>query len=153
ELAGCPTRWSNALRLTFLGLFFNNVIPGATGGDVVKGVVVARENPGRGAEALVTVLVDRIFGMIALALVALFVILFVPAAEFVELRRKLLWGLALFVCATVLYASKAFRRRAGLSALVDRLPIGAKLRSLDRAMLVYLKRPGSVVVAFLISFV
>src|SRR5262249_5926249 len=39
ELAGCPTRWSNALRLTFLGLFFNNVIPGATGGDVVKGVV------------------------------------------------------------------------------------------------------------------
>src|SRR5688572_4613298 len=59
-LAGCPTSWWNAMRLTFLGLFFNNVMPGATGGDLVKGVMVAKENKGRGAEALVTVLADRV---------------------------------------------------------------------------------------------
>lgn len=152
DLAGCPTTWANALRLTFLGLFFNNVMPGQTGGDLVKGVVVAKENPGRRAEALVTVLVDRIFGMIALALLALVVIL-VYGGPFVELRPPLLWGLGVCAAGTVLYASKAFRRRVGLTALVDRLPIAEKLRSLDRAALLYLRRPLPVAIAFLFSFV
>jgi hypothetical protein len=158
-LAGCPTSWWNALRLTFLGLFFNNVLPGATGGDVVKGVVVAKENPGRGAEALVTVLVDRVFGMIALALVALFVILMEPLlrseheSAFVDLRTSLLWGLGVSVVGVALYANKPLRRRTGLTALVNRLPLAEKLRSLDRAALSYLKQPGQVGTAFLFSFV
>ncbi len=158
-LAGCPTSWWNALRLTFLGLFFNNVLPGATGGDVVKGVVVAKENPGRGAEALVTVLVDRVFGMIALALVALVVILVEPflrgegVSAFVDLRASLLWGLGVCALGLALYANKPFRRRTGLSALVDRLPLAEKLRSLDRAALSYLKQPGQVAIAFVFSFV
>ena len=153
DLAGCPTSWGNALRLTFLGLFFNNVIPGATGGDVVKGVVVARENPGRGAEALVTVLVDRVFGLIALALLALFVILLAPdEGPLVDLRTYLLWGLGLFAVGLALYASKKVRRKTGLSALVDRLPLAEKLRSLDRAAMLYMKRPRPVAIAFVISF-
>lgn len=158
-LAGCPTSWWNALRLTFLGLFFNNVLPGATGGDVVKGVIVAKENPGRGAEALVTVLVDRVFGMIALALVALVVILMEPLlrgnreSAFVDLRASLLWGLGASVVGLALYANKPLRRRSGLSALVSRLPLAEKLRSLDRAALSYLKQPGPVAIAFLFSFV
>lgn len=151
--AGCPTSWWNALRLTFLGLFFNNVMPGATGGDLVKGVAVARENPGRGAEALVTVLVDRIFGMVALALLALVVILLASGDEFDGLRRNLLWGLGICAVGGALYASKTFRKSVGLSALVNRLPIGEKLRSLDRAALLYLKAPGALVVAFAFSVV
>jgi len=151
-LAGCPTSWGNAFRLTFLGLFFNNVLPGATGGDLIKGVLVAKENPGRGAEALVTVLVDRIFGMIALALVALLVILVVPG-PFDELRPGLLLGLGVCAAGVALYANKGFRKKVGLSALVDRLPVAEKLRSLDRAALSYLRQPGSVAVAFLFSFV
>jgi hypothetical protein len=151
-LAGCPTSWWNALRLTFLGLFFNNVMPGATGGDLVKGVIVARENRGRGAEALVTVLVDRVFGMLALALLALAVILVHPG-EFGALRPPLLYGLGLAAVGVLLYTSKTFRRRTGLSALMDRLPLGAKLRSLDRAAMVYLRAPGPMAVAFLFSFV
>jgi len=153
SLAGCPTSWWNALRLTFLGLFFNNVLPGATGGDLVKGVMVAKENKGRGAEALVTVLVDRVFGMIALAIVALVVILLAPGEQFDDLRAALLWGLGVCVLGTGLYASKSFRRKVGLSALVNRLPVAEKLRSLDRAALEYLKQPGSVAIAFLFSFV
>lgn len=151
-LAGCPTRWWTALRLTFLGLFFNNVLPGATGGDVPKGLMIAKQNPGRGADALMTVLVDRIFGMVALAVVALVVILLVPG-PFDALRPGLLIGLALVVVGTLLYAQKGLRRALGLSALVDRLPMGEKLRQLDRAALLYLKRPGGIAVAFGFSFV
>jgi hypothetical protein len=151
-LARCPTSWWNALRLTFLGLFFNNVIPGATGGDLVKGVLVAKENKGRGAEALVTVLADRVFGLLALAVLALVVIL-LASEDFGALRTYLLGGLGLCALGAALYASKTFRRRAGLSALVDRIPVGAKLRSLDRAALSYLRQPGPVLIAFLFSCV
>jgi hypothetical protein len=151
-LAGCPTGWWNALRLTFLGLFFNNVLPGATGGDVPKGLMIAKENPGRGADALMTVLVDRIFGMVALALLALVVILIVPG-PFDALRPGLLLGLALVAVGALLYAQKGLRRALGLSALVDRLPLGEKLRQLDRAALHYFKRPGGMAVAFGFSFV
>jgi uncharacterized protein (TIRG00374 family) len=151
ELAGCPTTWRNAARLTFVGLFFNNVTPGATGGDLVKGVVVAKENPGRRAEALVTVLADRVFGLIALALLAFVVILF-SGGPFVALRTSLLVLIGVCVVGIALYSNRALRKKIGLSALVDRLPIGDKLRSLDRAALVYLRRPGPVALAFAFSF-
>jgi hypothetical protein len=151
-IAGCPTSWWNALRLTFLGLFFNNVMPGQTGGDLVKGVLVAKENPGRRADALVTVLLDRVFGMVALAVLALVVIL-IRGGEFVALRASLLWVLGVCAVGTALYSSKAFRRKTGLSALVDRLPVREKLRSVDRAALLYLERPAEVAVAFAFSFV
>ena len=154
-LAGCPTSWWNALRLTFLGLFFNNVLPGATGGDLVKGVMVAKENKGRAAEALVTVLADRVFGLLALAVLALLVVVLAPdeRRDFDSLRTYLLWGLGAALLGGALYASKAFRRRAGLSALVDRMPIGAKLRSLDRAAISYLNQPAAMLGAFLFSCV
>ncbi|HEX6886107.1 MAG TPA: lysylphosphatidylglycerol synthase transmembrane domain-containing protein [Planctomycetota bacterium] len=153
-LAGCPTSWWNALRLTFLGLFFNNVMPGATGGDLVKGVMVAKENPGRGAEALVTVLADRVFGLLALAVLALLVVLVAhEVEEFAALRRYLLYGLGAVLLGLALYANKGLRRRVGLSALVDRIPVGAKLRSLDRAALAYLKQPGPMLGAFAFSCV
>jgi uncharacterized protein (TIRG00374 family) len=128
------------------------VLPGATGGDLVKGVMVAKENKGRGAEALVTVLVDRVFGLIALALLALGVVLVARGEEFQDLRTYLLWGLGACLVGLALYSSKRFRRGVGLSALVDRLPIGGTLRSLDRAALAYLKQPRPVAIAFLFSF-
>ncbi len=152
-LADCYTSWWNALRLTFLGLFFNNVMPGQTGGDLVKGVVVAKENPGRRADALVTVLADRVFGMLALALLALLVILIWGSDDLQRLRGHLLWVLGIATLGTVLYSSKAFRRRTGLSALVDRIPIREKLRSLDRSALLYLRRPFPVAAAFAFSLV
>ena len=151
ELAGCPTSWFNALRLTFIGLFFNAVMPGQTGGDLVKGVLAAKENPERRADALVSVLADRIFGMLALAMLAVIVIL-VAGGPFTKLRLGLLLLLGLVGVGVGLYANKGLRKKLGLSALVDRLPIGEKLRKLDKAALLYLRRPVQVTIAFGFSF-
>ena len=149
-LASCPTSWFNAFRLTFLGMFFNLVVPGLTGGDVVKAVVVAGENPGRRADALVSVVVDRILGLGVLAVIAVVVVL-ASGAVFEELWLPLVGGIALGVLGIFLYALKPLRRRLGLSALVDRLPFGEKLRSLDRAALVYLRHPLEMALAVAIS--
>jgi len=150
-LAGCATSWFNAFRLTYIGFCFNLVMPGLTGGDVVKGVIAAKENPGRRAEGVVSVVVDRVIGLAALAILAVVVIL-LSGERFALLRTPMLLLLGTTVAGAALYANRSLRRKIGLSALVDRLPLGDKLRSLDRAALLYLKHPGEVGLAFLLSF-
>ena len=52
----------DAFRLGFLGYLLNFVSVGSVGGDLFKAIFIAREQPGRRAEAVATVLVDRIVG-------------------------------------------------------------------------------------------
>jgi len=56
--------------LYYLGFFFNNFIPSGFGGDVVK-VVGLRQEYGRGTEALSSVLMDRLIGLLGSSLIAL----------------------------------------------------------------------------------
>lgn len=59
--------------LYFVGFFFNNFIPSGFGGDVVK-VLSLRQEHGRGAEALSSVIMDRLTGLIGSSLIALIVL-------------------------------------------------------------------------------
>ncbi|MEW6073035.1 MAG: lysylphosphatidylglycerol synthase transmembrane domain-containing protein [Planctomycetota bacterium] len=149
-LSGCRTSWGHALRLTFLGCFYNLVVPGLTGGDLVKGVIAAKENPGRRADAIVSIVVDRLLGMAALALLAMVAIL-AAGDTFAALRPPLLGILAGGAGGALLYANRTLRRRLRISALVDRLPLGDKLRALDRAAVLYLRHPFEVAFAVLLS--
>ena len=64
-----PFRLRDAFRLGFLGYLLNFVSVGAVGGDLFKAFFIAREQPGRRAEAVATVVVDRMIGLYALLLV------------------------------------------------------------------------------------
>lgn len=64
-----PFRFSDALRLGFLGCLFNYVAPGSVGGDLVKAVVMAREQKARRSAAVATILLDRILGMLGLLII------------------------------------------------------------------------------------
>ena len=68
---GMEFRLGNAPRLGLVGFFFNTLLPGGVGGDIVKAVGIAREQTRR-ALAVSTVLFDRAVGLWALVwLVAL----------------------------------------------------------------------------------
>jgi uncharacterized membrane protein YbhN (UPF0104 family) len=58
------------LYLYFVGFFANNFIPSGFGGDVVK-VVGLRQQYGRGTEALSSVVMDRVTGLLGSSLIAL----------------------------------------------------------------------------------
>ncbi len=60
-----PFRFFDAFRLGFIGLFFNNFMPGSVGGDVIKAAVLAREQDRR-TIAVATVIMDRIIALWAL---------------------------------------------------------------------------------------
>jgi glycosyltransferase 2 family protein len=67
---GIPLPAATILFLTWAGQFFNAVLPGSTGGDILKVYQVCRLNPERRADAAATVLVDRLTALFALLLLA-----------------------------------------------------------------------------------
>lgn len=150
--AGCATTWWNALRLTFLGYFFNIVVPGLTGGDLVKAVLSAKENPGQRARAAVSVFVDRLIGLFALIVLGAAALLWL-GPEFAELRLPVLLSLAGGTAGAVLYAAPPLRRLVRFDALLQRLPLGGAIKQVDEAILVYSKRLVTVLLALGLSFV
>jgi len=58
--------WFRTLRIYFIGLFFNLFLLGATGGDVVKIFFAMRETASKKSAAFLSVLVDRMMGLLAL---------------------------------------------------------------------------------------
>lgn len=70
-----------AFRLGFLGFLFNFVGPSAVGGDLFKAYCVAKEQTHRRAEAVATILLDRVVGMYSLFVVATVAIQIIDAAQ------------------------------------------------------------------------
>ncbi len=61
-----PLTMRRAWGLTMIGLLFNLAIPGAVGGDLVKGYYITRASAGRKAPAATSILMDRVVGLIGL---------------------------------------------------------------------------------------
>lgn len=142
-----------AVRLGFIGLFFNNLLPGLSGGDLVKAVYVSRENPRRRARAVVSVIVDRAVGIVALALIAAVVIPFD-----LETYGEVAVGTYGFLLAAGLGAVLALSRRtkARLRRVLARLgrkPGGGTglLGKIDEAVSMYRHRLGLLFGALLLS--
>ncbi len=58
---------SSGLQLQMIGLFFNATMPGSVGGDIVKGFYIIKDqHQGDKTPAMLTVLFDRIVGLMAL---------------------------------------------------------------------------------------
>src|SRR2546421_4451858 len=62
------------IRLSFLrlsglfliGMFYNQFLPGGTGGDIMKSYYLLKETPDKKAGALLAVVFDRLIGLVAL---------------------------------------------------------------------------------------
>jgi hypothetical protein len=67
---GLPLTMRDALRIGFLGYLFNLAPMGIVGGDLLRGVMLARHQKGKYAEALASVFVDRAVGLYLLIVVA-----------------------------------------------------------------------------------
>lgn len=81
SLAGVEVAFGRAVHLQFVSLFFNVVIPGNVGGDVIKALYVAREEPAEKRPSLLLIaFVERLVGLAGLVSVALVVLVVRGAA-------------------------------------------------------------------------
>ena len=146
-----PQGPGRAFRLTFIGFFFNNVVPGQTGGDLVRAFYISRENPDRKTDSIITVIVDRALGITALAIIGAVII---PTDwELYGKCAPLIYGLigGVTVLGLIFY-SKRVRRKFRLDRLLKKLPFQDALQNLDRSIFLYRYRKGSIVTCFLMSF-
>ena len=135
---GMNVRLVEALRFTWIGTFFNCVMLGATGGDVIKAVYIMRHCPGHRVAAAVSVIVDRVLGLASLAILSAVVVLF-ALDKFADLAL-VIWGVMAGVGLLGVFAfSRRLRALIRLKALLERLPprLGHMLKRIDEAVFFY----------------
>src|SRR5690606_11399633 len=68
---GITMPFTRTVRLQLIGFFFNTAMPGAVGGDVIKGMYVLKEKSATSkTNALLTIILDRIIGLAAIFAIA-----------------------------------------------------------------------------------
>jgi len=150
-----------AVQLTYLGLFYNNLMPGAVGGDLLKGWYVTHHSgKAQRLAAAVTVFVDRLVGLIGMILVGALASLFVGGDLAIPLGggnlevRVLIWFLlGCLVLGGAVFLSRRVRRTLLLTVVLEKLPFAKGLRQVDSAIRIYRGQPGSVGVALLLTAV
>jgi hypothetical protein len=150
--AGCGTRLYTVFRLTYLGLFFNLIVPGLTGGDLIKVVLAVREHPEKRADAFASAVVDRAVGVTGMLLVAGSIVV-LAGENLSDLRVPVLLMAAAAFAGLFVLVHPAPRRLVRLDRWIHRLPLGKKLESLDRAARLYSGRPGTLIFGVSISAV
>lgn len=151
-----PFRFREAMRISFLGYLFNMAPTGIVGGDLLKAVMVARQQRKRRAQAVATVVVDRIIGLYVLFVVAAAAVLAIGLQRAPEPDIRSAANITLLVTAgsTVALAMLFIPgiTNGRLTRSLGRLPkIGHVLESLIDAVRMYRRKVHVLVNASLMS--
>lgn len=157
-----------ALKLHFLGLFYNNCLPGAIGGDVLRAWYVTKHTE-RKIEAALSVIVDRTIGFACTITMIFLAYWLIPAGESeaklqfstqfdpVSLAIKLLLGILILVVLLVIvliimYKIRKFRpillKYAFIFAIKWKIWVGR----IATAIKLYCSKPFTLLVAIILSF-
>jgi uncharacterized protein (TIRG00374 family) len=141
-----------AVRLTWLGTFAGNFLPGSTGTDLAKVVCVCRRSPQKKIAATTTVFVSRLIGLVTLLVIGAIALLGHESAELAGSAHGV-W-ISLLICAVGTYflLSERWQRSLRLEEIFTRLPGGAKLLHLQECFLHYRSRKGVLAWCVAISF-
>lgn len=151
-----PFSLKDSFRLGFLGYLLNFVSLGAVGGDLFKAVFVAREQPGRRAEAVATVVLDRLVGLYMLFVLGTLAILATDQMSSSS-REVLVVAQGTLLCTALGAAGIGVLLIPGLtqgafSAFLQRLPrIGPLFGKLLGAIRIYRQRPGMLLLSAVMS--
>ena len=153
KVQGIRLTFREAWRLTYIGFFFNTFLLGVTGGDVVKAYYAARHTTDRKTEAVTTVFLDRLIGILGLALLCVCALAFRwddPAV--IEVRTIILSFIGAAAGAGIVLYSRHVRRWLLLDKLCRKLPFRAFFAKLDAAVFVYRYHHAKVLWAVVLSW-
>jgi uncharacterized membrane protein YbhN (UPF0104 family) len=143
-----------SLRILLVGMFFNLFLLGSTGGDIIKIFLIMREAPDKKAGAFLSVFIDRVVGVLALAVVSSVVILL----RWKDLMAHEVTRYGVATAAVILGGSIGFVVVAWLtghfnlaSKLPRWLPAHDKIVEAAGAFVEYARAGGAVGKAFLLS--
>ena len=146
-----PMAVREAASLTFVGYFFNNVLPTSVGGDLVKAMCASRLS-GEPVKSLTVIMMDRIFG--------LFMFILIPCASLIFLRDKIdprvpviVYSFLFFstMCFFLLFNRSIARRFHFIERTLNRVGLGAKVRMIYDELHDFKNHKKIVVIAMLLS--
>ena len=138
--------------LNCVGAFYNAFMPGTTGGDLIKAYYAAKHTTHR-TRAVLSVLIDRVIGLLALILVGGTMAAYqwhIPDCRRVAIGSGLILGCVFLGC--VVFYSRTLRRLTGLDFILRRLPMQRQVVKAVDAMEIYRSRPLPALFALLLSF-
>lgn len=155
-----PLSLLNALRLGLVGFYFSSFLPSSIGGDIVKAVMIAREQRRR-TVAVATVLIDRALGLwgliwVIVLLGAIFWAVGNPVLLANANLRLIVFTSSMIIGATLLGWMALLmlppNRAQIFAGRLERLPkIGHAFAELWRAVWMYRLKQGSLLLALVIS--
>ncbi len=141
--------------LFLIGMFYNQFLPGGTGGDIMKTYLLLKETPKK-MGALLAVVFDRVIGLIALITITgtLIAMRYDWLAQ-TPASKHLLWILLAILGSSVLALVTSFIVSGFnlLHSLPDRFPGRERLIELSAAYHLYAKHWGDTLAAFGCSIV
>ena len=157
-----PFTLRNAIRLGLVSSYFNSILPGSVGGDILKAVAIARDQR-RQTVAVATILIDRVIGLWALAwLVALaggifwalgnrYLVENEALKTIVRLTAGIVFGSAVVWS---LMGILSHERAAAMADRLERIPkVGRSVAELWRAGWMFRKKKRAVGIALGMSLV
>lgn len=138
-----------SVRLSMMGIFFNFFMPGSVGGDVIKAGYLMKQSEGKKWFIGWSILVDRIFGMLALILYSGVTGLFFShqlpehlKSQFFTLSLLIVLGFAVLVLILVFSPKEAIDRLLRSHPLVEKVL---------HPLFYFFSKPKKVFVPFILS--
>ena len=150
---------AQAFVLSMVGSFYNTFMPGSTGGDLLKAYYASRLTTHR-TRAVMSVIVDRIIGLLALVILGGFMasVGFFTIDPRDPARHKcgqiaLGSGLIIFgsAVAMLIFYQPTLRRITGLDWIIRKLPMQRQVQKAIETMEIYRTRPMLVLGTILIT--
>jgi glycosyltransferase 2 family protein len=148
----------NIISLSFIGLFFTTILPGAVGGDLIKSVYVAKKSPSKRTASVLTVLLDRIIGVTVLIIIGCIGVfinfeMFKNNAALRTLGSMMILILLGMFFVTILGLSRRVHKSKRVKKLISIIPFSSIIFKIHDAFHAYRKNLRYLVYAFFISFI
>jgi uncharacterized protein (TIRG00374 family) len=135
-------RFWAAVRLYFLGWFYNNFMPGSMGGDIVRAVYVTKHTDKK-FEAVLSVFVDRVIGLSSTLVIAVFFYLLFLRGKDLELTSS---GTGGFLSSIGQYKSVFFWAVVIIIVILCVLLLNKRSRSMLLKACSYIRQSGLKVI-------
>ncbi|MDR0335730.1 MAG: flippase-like domain-containing protein, partial [Planctomycetaceae bacterium] len=147
----------DSFRLGFLGLMLNLAPMGIVGGDLVKGYLIAKKNPNSMSQAVASVIVDRIIGLLVMFLCGAFFVVATGFAFRQEMLARtfsqlvfLLTGIG-YACVGIVFLP--FFAKGHVERLLAKIPFcGNILGKLTQSLLLYRNHKICLLKTFALTF-
>ena len=137
-------------------MFYANFLPGAAGGDLIRGVYIYKAAEGRRAPALLSILIDRLIGLVVFVLLGLGAMLTRPGTTSASPYELAIIALSLgFIAALVVLFFYGHRVAQALHRLLSGRSqrLAQAVEDTGVALRQYARDPKSMIIALLLSVV